>query len=157
MKSGPRPGVDPEAQWFGAILPRIHLFIPTGTLLEIAPGHGRWTHYLRKYCERLLVVDLSQKGIEACQKRFAGSPNITYHVNDGVSLSMIADESVDFAFSFDSLVHAEMDVIGSYVAQLAKKLKPNGVGFFHHSNMGSYYSRWEGKLPANISNPHWPE
>ena len=29
-----------EAQWFGAILPRIHAFVPTGTILEIAPGFG---------------------------------------------------------------------------------------------------------------------
>ena len=26
---------------------------------------------------------------------------------------MVADESIDFAFSFDSLVHAEADVIGA--------------------------------------------
>jgi hypothetical protein len=40
-----------EAQWFATILPRIHAFVPTGTILEIAPGFGRWTTYLKKYCE----------------------------------------------------------------------------------------------------------
>jgi hypothetical protein len=50
----------------------------------------------------------------------------------------VADESVDFAFSFDSLVHAESDVLGDYLSQLARKLKPSGVGFIHHSNIGHY-------------------
>ena len=46
--------------------------------------------------------------------------------------------TVDFVFSFDSLVHLEFDVIESYLNQLASKLTPNGVGFIHHSNMGEY-------------------
>jgi hypothetical protein len=29
------------ALWFGALLPRLHAFLPTGTVLEIAPGFGR--------------------------------------------------------------------------------------------------------------------
>jgi hypothetical protein len=34
-------GVDNE--WWRTIFPRIHQFVPTGTILEIAPGFGRWT------------------------------------------------------------------------------------------------------------------
>lgn len=127
-----------EAQWVGSILPRIHALIPAGTILEIAPGFGRWTNYLRKYCDRLVVVDLSEKCINACQQRFSADKHITYHVNDGKSLAMIPDNSIDFVFSFDSLVHAEADVMETYLAQLATKLTPNGIGFIHHSNLGRY-------------------
>src|SRR6266567_7931064 len=35
------------AQWSGAILPRIQGCLPTGTILEIGPGFGRWTNYLK--------------------------------------------------------------------------------------------------------------
>ena len=101
-----------EAQWFGALLPRIHAFIPTGTILEIAPGFGRWTSYLKKYCEYLAVVDLAEECIKACQQRFVSDSHITYYVNDGKSLAMIQDKSIDFVFSFDSLVHAEAYVRG---------------------------------------------
>jgi len=127
-----------EAQWFGVILPRIHAFIPTGTILEIAPGFGRWTNQLKNYCEHLVIVDLAENCISACQQRFASESNITYHVNDGKSLAMVPENSIDFVFSFDSLVHAEADVIQAYLNQLAKKLKSNGVGFIHHSNIGGY-------------------
>jgi 2-polyprenyl-3-methyl-5-hydroxy-6-metoxy-1,4-benzoquinol methylase len=126
------------ALWFGALLPRIHAFLPTGTILEIAPGYGRWTQYLRDMCERLVAVDLTERCIEYCRKRFSQATNLEFHVNDGRSLAMIEDESVDFVFSFDSLVHVDEDVLASYLNQLATKLRPNGVGFFHHSNLGSY-------------------
>lgn len=96
-----------ETQWFFAIYPRIHSYVPAGTILEIAPGFGRWTEYLRRYSKQLIIVDLVGECIEACKARFASESHITYHVNDGKSLAMIADNSIDFVFSFDSLVHAE--------------------------------------------------
>ena len=92
-----------EAQWHGAILPRIHAFLPTGTILEIAPGFGRWTHYLKNYCDSLIGVDLGEKCIRDCRQRFASERHLTFYTNDGKSLAMIPDESIDFVFSFDSL------------------------------------------------------
>ena len=157
-----------EAQWFGAIFPRIHTFIPTDTILEIAPGFGRWTNYLKAYCKRLVVVDLAETCIDVCKQRFASESHITYHVNDGKSLAMIPDESIDFVFSFDSLVHAEADVLEAYLDQLAKKLKKDGIGFIHHSNIGEYRDKLSvaEKVPSRlrthlinkgwlVSNPHW--
>ena len=147
-----------RALWFGALLPRIHSFLPTGTILEIAPGFGRWTEYLKDQCDRLVLVDLSERCIAHCQERFAGARNIEYHINDGWSLDMVDDHSIDFVFSFDSLVHAEADVLECYLAQLARKLKPDGAGFIHHSNAHSYWyllalarvipGRWRSRLVA---------
>lgn len=125
-------------QWQWALLPRISAFLPAATILEIAPGFGRWTQYLRNYCDDLTGVDLSKPCIDACKELFSEDPHMTFHVNDGKSLAMIPDKSVDFVFSFDSLVHAEADVIKEYLAELATKLTPDGVGFLHHSNLGSY-------------------
>jgi len=139
-----------DAQWFGAILPRIHAFLPSDTILEIAPGFGRWTNHLKNHAGHLIVVDLAERCISACQERFASASNITYHVNDGRSLAMVPDNSLDFVFSFDSLVHAEADVIQAYLTQLADKLKPGGAGFVHHSNLGSYQRAFAfgEKIPA---------
>lgn len=141
-----------EAQWYGAIMPRIHAFIPAENILEIAPGFGRWTQYLKELCRNLTVVDLNANCIKSCQERFASSSNIKYYVNDGTSLEMVPDNSIDFAFSFDSLVHVELEVLEVYVKQLARKLTPNGVGFFHHSNIGEYLGRWryQNRIPTKI-------
>jgi SAM-dependent methyltransferase len=136
-----------EAQWFGSILPRLHAFVPVGTILEIAPGFGRWTRFLRPLCDRMALVDLSERCIDACRKRFGDEESIEYHVNDGRSLEMVTDASIDLAFSFDSLVHADADVIESYLVQLRNKLTEDGVAFLHHSNFAALDERTE--------NRHW--
>jgi SAM-dependent methyltransferase len=128
----------PSMQWYGSILPRIHAFVPTGSILEIACGYGRWTHFLKDLCQRLIAVDLAERCIHACRLRFADSPHITYVVNDGRSLAMIPDASVDLVFSFDSLVHADASVLQAYLAQLPRILTRDGAAFLHHSNLGEY-------------------
>jgi SAM-dependent methyltransferase len=143
------------ALWYGALLPRLHAFLPAPTVLEIAPGHGRWTQYLKDLTDRLVIVDLAEKCIESCRERFADAGNIEYHVNDGRSLDMVEDGSIDFVFSFDSLVHAEDDVLRAYLAQLATKLTPDGVGFIHHSNMGTMrpLSKVARRVPERLRRP----
>ena len=59
-------------------------------------------------------------------------------MNDGHSLPMVGDTSIDFAFSFDSLVLVEADTLARYLSELARVLKPDGVAFLHHSNFGAY-------------------
>jgi ubiquinone/menaquinone biosynthesis C-methylase UbiE len=126
-----------EFLWWGTLLPRIHAFVPTGTILEIAPGFGRVTTYLKDLCQQLILVDVTERCIAACQQRFSTCSHISYHVNDGTSLAMIRDHSIDFVISFDSLVHAEEPVIEAYLSQMSRILRPDGVGFLHHSNLGA--------------------
>jgi len=138
--SGPWGG--PYMQWYGSIFPRIKQHIPTDRILEIACGYGRWTQYLKDLCKNLVVVDLSNECIQASRQRFSEYSNIEYHVNDGKSLDMISDSSVDFIFSFDSLVHVDESVIKAYLSQFQRILNNNGVAFIHHSNLGEYYARY---------------
>jgi Methyltransferase domain len=128
-----------DMQWFSTLLPRLHCFLPARNLLEIAPGFGRWTNYLLDHAEKLILVDMSEKCLERCQARFSAQGHrIAYFYNDGFSLEFLPDNSIDFVFSFDSLVHAEYDVIDSYLSQLSKKMTADAVGFIHHSNIGMY-------------------
>jgi ubiquinone/menaquinone biosynthesis C-methylase UbiE len=145
------PWGNPDMQWYGTILPRIHKFVPTDRILEIACGFGRWTQFLKNVCKRLVIVDLSEECISACRQRFSDCSHIEYYVNDGKSLDMINDSSIDFVFTFDSLVHADRSVLDSYITQLPRILSDKGAAFIHHSNLGEYqavYSRVSGK--ANL-------
>jgi SAM-dependent methyltransferase len=126
-----------DTQWHATLLPRIRHFIPAGRVLEIAPGYGRWSRFLIGCSDQYIGVDLNNNCISACQKRFAHAKNATFYANDGKSLAMVQDDSIDFAFSFDSLVHVEMDVIEAYFRELSRKLSSNGVAFIHHSNLGA--------------------
>lgn len=126
-----------QAAWDHALLPRINAFLPTGHTLELGPGYGVWTDYLRPLSKCMTLVDLAPNCIEFCRKRF-GKRRMAYHANDGRSLAMVADGSVDLVFSFNSLVHADHDVMREYLRQLGTKMKPGAWGFIHHSNLGEY-------------------
>jgi SAM-dependent methyltransferase len=133
-----QPWGGPDSQWYSTLLPRIRSYLPTDTILEIGCGYGRWTHFLKDLCQRLIVIDLSEQCVRACQRRFCAHSNIQYEVNDGMSLAAVADASVDFVFSFDSLVHADERVLERYLCELARTLRPGGKAFLHHSNLGEY-------------------
>jgi len=102
----------------------------SGRILEIAPGYGRWTQFLQTHYASLIGIDLARSCVDYCHKRFANYPNLEFKVNEGLTLPMIENRSIDFAFSFDSLVHAEADVISSYVNELARVLRHRGESFF---------------------------
>jgi 2-polyprenyl-3-methyl-5-hydroxy-6-metoxy-1,4-benzoquinol methylase len=140
----------PEPQWQVTIYPRIRRFLPTRRLLEIAPGFGRWTEFLRSYCDELVGIDLSKKCIKACRRRFRNDRNLTFHVNDGKSLEAVRDRQADFVFSFDSLVHVERDVMDAYIHEIARVLTDDGAAFIHHSNMAAYPAA---EVGPRI--PHW--
>jgi SAM-dependent methyltransferase len=127
----------PDAQWHSTLRPRLRRFLPASTILEIAPGFGRWTKYLLECCDRYIGVDLSAQSVTTCRRRFAEVAHAEFHVNDGTSLAMVADTEVDLAFSFDSLVHVEEDVVGAYLNELARVLAADGVAFLHHSNLAA--------------------
>jgi SAM-dependent methyltransferase len=123
-----------RSQWYGAIYPRINCFLPAGRILEIAPGYGRWTQFLLSQCSEYFGVDLSERCIDKCKRRFSSSSRVQFIKNDGQSLAMIPDDYIDFVFSLDSLVHAEADVLWAYTRQISRKLTRCGIAFLHHSN-----------------------
>jgi len=52
---------DAQAQWYWAIYPRIRRLLPAKMILEIAPGFGRWSQFLKNQCERMMLIDLSPR------------------------------------------------------------------------------------------------
>ena len=125
-------------QWYGSILPRVQRHLPAGMVLEIACGYGRWTNFLRQHCDRLIGVDLVGQCVQACRKRFDGDKRLSFVQNDGRSLEFVQDGSVDFVFSFDSLVHVDPSAIHGYLSQFSRILRPGGTAFLHHSNLAAY-------------------
>ena len=159
------PWGNSEMHWRGTLLPRIGRWLPAGSVVEIAPGRGRWTRFLLPLAERLHLVDQSPECINRCKERFANAPALTFEVNDGRTLRGVPDASVDFLFTYDSLVHAELDVMKAYLAEFRRTLKPGGFAFVHHSNLHEHV-RYFGPLSllprytglarlGLVDNRHW--
>ena len=86
-------------------------------------------------CQNYCGVDISPLCVNLCRERFnIYLDKATFIQNNGILLNNIPDDSIDFVFSFDSLVHTEIDVVASYIIQIIKKLDKDGVAFLHHSN-----------------------
>jgi SAM-dependent methyltransferase len=141
-----------EAMWRHSVHARIGRFLPTDALLEIAPGRGRLTQYLLPQCKSYLGIDLAPTCIEACRQRFGAEAHARFATTTGTELSAADDASIEFAFSWDSLVHADAAVMTAYVAELARCLQPGGTAFLHHSNLLAFFDQ-SGQLA--VDNPHW--
>jgi SAM-dependent methyltransferase len=149
-----KPWGNAERQWQITIYPRIARFlVPGARVIEIGPGMGRWTQRLLRHAVSICAVDISKKAIEGLQEKVIGQLplsekwRLTAHLCSGTDLPA-ADGSVDFVFSFDSLVHADYDTVAAYLKECARVLKPEtGVGFIHHSNKASP-NHWRGNTTA---------
>jgi ubiquinone/menaquinone biosynthesis C-methylase UbiE len=107
---------------------------PESTVLEIGPGHGRWSSLIPHRIPKgtLHLADLSPTCIEFCRKRLASHNNVQYHVTDGRSLSMLPEKSVDFVWSFDTFVHIEEPEVRAYAKDLHRVMKLQSMGVIHH-------------------------
>ncbi|MGH9309920.1 MAG: glycosyltransferase [Vicinamibacterales bacterium] len=99
--------------------------------LEIACGMGRFSDRLLPHVSSLHAIDLAEVCVEGCRKRFAQQPAFAATLTDGKSLP---EGSFDLIVSFDSLVHADRDVLDAYFHQMPSRLRPGGVVIINHAN-----------------------
>jgi ubiquinone/menaquinone biosynthesis C-methylase UbiE len=116
-----------------------HLITPNVTgdtrVLEIAPGHGRWTEFLVAAAAHVTAVDLSEKCLDFCRERFADRANIDYYLTSGTALPPGIDGTVDFVWSYDAFVHMAPEVIRAYLGEIQRVLKPGGSAILHHAHV----------------------
>lgn len=138
-------------QWDDVIWPAIGDF-DFATTLELSPGGGRNTVRLCELADRLIVVDYNSDPLERTRRRLGtaqGKCQICYQKNNGYELPMVPNESVTAIYCWDAAVHFDKDVLGSYIGEFARILRPGGSGFLHHSTLGS-------RAHKNINqNPDW--
>ncbi len=106
-------------------------------VLEIAPGHGRWTELIAERAGECIVADISAACIEHCKRRLARFTNVRYHLNDGRSLRFVESESIDVVWSFDSFVHIEEVETRSYFRELHRVMRAGARGCIHHPGLPS--------------------
>jgi len=104
--------------------------IPVGTdwrCLEIGCGVGRLMRAMAPRVACVIGVDLSQRMLDFARDYLAGVPNVELHLNDGRSLDMVPDASIDFVYSHLAFQHITLyEVVDAYLADIARVLKPGG-------------------------------
>ncbi|MEI9932489.1 MAG: class I SAM-dependent methyltransferase [Rhizomicrobium sp.] len=106
----------PYAEWKRSLIDT--LIVPHVTsdmhVLEIAPGHGRWTETLLARAREVTAVDLSRNCLDHCRQRFLGR-NIAFFLTDGASLPPELTASIDFLWSYDAFVHMAPAIVEAYL------------------------------------------
>ena len=114
-----------ENQFNKYISPLASNFLREGALVaaDFGAGSGRWSHFLKKYCSKLYVVEPSEKAFKVCQRRFKETKIIC--LNQSVADNDVPESSLDLAISLGVLHH--IPDTRQAIEQVGKKLKAGGV------------------------------
>jgi len=109
------------------ILPAVTAGVSLGSdMLEIGPGPGAATDWLRGRVDRLTAVEIDPDAARRLAERFAGA-NVEIRTGDATALTD-ADASFDSVGSFTMLHHvATMAGQNQILAQAFRVLRPGGV------------------------------
>ncbi len=134
----------PSSEWKASVVRTFvdPLFTNRSVVLEIGPGAGRWTEDLVEKCDRLMGIDISAACVRECERRFRNHPHATFAVGNGEDLHTLDSESIDGVWSFDVFVHINKPQFSSYVAEIARVLRPGGVGVLHHGSSAGTHGGW---------------
>jgi SAM-dependent methyltransferase len=125
----------PYTEWKQAVLSRyIPLMARGGTILEIGPGHGRWSEPLLARADLLVLCDVSPNCLDACRERLTGMGRFRTHLAQAADLPPDLVGAVDAVWSYDCLVHVAPAECERYITEIARVLKPGGVAILHHSH-----------------------
>jgi SAM-dependent methyltransferase len=143
----------PSAEWAGylqtEVLPAVAADRDLGQeLIEVGPGPGASTDWLRHRVRRLVAVELDTDAANALADRFTGT-NVEVVNQDATALTF-ADNSFDSAGSFTMLHHLPTAASqNQLLAELLRVLRPGGVLIgsdslpsveLHHFHEGDIYN-----------------
>ena len=122
--------------------------LDTTNIIELACGRGRHVPNYIDQAGEVTLVDILQKNIDICKNRFSHIDKINYYKNNGYNLRDLESNKYTSLYSYDAMVHFELIDIYSYLQEIYRVLKNDGLALIHHSNYHSDYK-------ANFNNaPH---
>ncbi|GIU84004.1 MAG: hypothetical protein KatS3mg008_0779 [Acidimicrobiales bacterium] len=99
-----------------------------GRALDFGCGVGRITAALSRRFDRVDGVDVAESMIEKARRLCP--PNCVFHLNRSPDLSLFESETFDLVHSRLVLQHLAPQLVGSYVREFVRVLRPGGVAVF---------------------------
>lgn len=99
--------------------------------LEIGCGPGRLMRPMSRHFSEIHGVDVSDEMIALAREKLRDVPNAHLRVSDGSRLSALADDSIDFVYSYAVFQHIpSREVVLEYLRETRRVLKPGGLARF---------------------------
>jgi hypothetical protein len=145
-----RAASDMDEQWQTVIKPILAQFpIDYTRSIDFAAGYGRNTRKLLEAgAGHVTMVDVNPECVAHLETHFPRD-RTSVVLNDGAGLTGLDTSSFTFLYTFDAMVHFDLEIVISYIPEFARVLEPDAHAFVHHSN----YTANPG---ADFrQNPHW--
>ncbi len=123
-------------------------------VLEIGPGQGGWSRaILSRYPRSFTCVDGLSAEHNEFWKHVGYRDNARYVQVSDFSLSQIADDSIDYVFSFGAFCHISPLLIREYLKNLYPKLRHGAqcfIAYADYAKYAEYYAKQYGDINPNI-------
>jgi SAM-dependent methyltransferase len=120
--------------------------------LEIGCGTGRMTRWFAEAFGEVHGIDVAPEMIARARERLAAFPGASVHIGSGFDLRPFPDSWFHLVFSYIVFQHIpSVEVIGSYVKEAARVLRPGGAFKFQvNGNQSPAYrvhvrDTWQGE------------
>jgi ubiquinone/menaquinone biosynthesis C-methylase UbiE len=139
-----------DQQWKTLIEPVLaHYPIDYSRTIDFAAGYGRNTRKLLEAgAAHVTMVDVNPECVAHLETHFPRDRTSAV-LNDGAGLAGLDTSAFTFLYTFDAMVHFDLEIVISYIPEFARVLKLGAHAFVHHSN--------DAANPGGDfrQNPHW--
>jgi hypothetical protein len=112
---------------------------PATRVLEIGPGRGGWTRcFVARGAREIACVDAMSAERNRFWDHVGRCPQVSYHVANDFSLSVVPDAHFDYFFSFGVFCHISPPLVARYIESLSRKLTHGAHGFFLIADYDKY-------------------
>jgi len=155
-KSFFQSGEEDYQQLVAPVLKRLQ-WDPRGmVMLELGCGAGRMTRSFARRCSRVYACDISAEMLKHAKALLPGASNIEWVLGNGIDLSSIGYEMMDFAFSYIVLQHMPApEFTLRYIREILRTLKPDGIFLFQFNSLRTPAMNWKGRVAWGIVDLPW--
>ncbi|TXL75674.1 class I SAM-dependent methyltransferase [Vineibacter terrae] len=123
-----------DGQWDALIRPALFgIPVDMSRCVDFACGRGRNARkLLREGAGHVMMIDVNEENIRFCATMDPGKSRAV--LVNGFDLAGIDDATITFFYSFDAMVHFDMEIIASYMPEFHRVMAPGALALLHHSN-----------------------
>lgn len=116
-------------------------------IAELGCGAGRMTRALARRFRTVTAIDISEEMHVRAKRYLKDSGNVRWVLTDGVSLTGVERDTMDFVFSYLVLQHyPSAELIAGSIGEMIRILRPGGAFLFHFNGSHQATMNWKGRV-----------